>query len=258
MTNKGQSSEVFAALLEWAKKNGPAFLRQVAIFLWENFGDTVVAMGKEQAKKRFHQILSERNILILGDSLSGKTALITYMTTGKPYLIHNNQKIVPDRTLMTAIVDKKVKLDQSAWLRIKEDFPGDIGLGAAHLWRQGVLDLRPAGIIYMLDGRKDNELLTAEIRRIFSNVIAYSKTDDLRALHIFINYGDLWSISNSVRIEKERFIYDLFTKYLQREASTFVDTLQYGTAMTQLSPDATAWPEAERALNHFGAEFSAK
>ena len=127
----------------------PSVLKEIAKWIAEHFGKEIIVLGTDKLKRHWARMFDSRPVLFLGPKSSGKSSLIMFLHTGKPYELEKDGCIhTPDPTLIAAIVDKKVSLQQRKWLHIKQDLPGDKQLREA--WKQAVIDFHPLGIIYMI------------------------------------------------------------------------------------------------------------
>lgn len=208
----------------------------------------------EKLQNQWRKYFMGKNVLIFGHKQAGKTALVTYLQTGKPYQMVDGKIVPPNPTLMTAVVDGTFQLQKGNWLKINADYPGDKQL--RDTWRQAVSDIRPKGIIYMLDGRLDQEGIRREISEIFEfvlNAFEGGGVPDPRALHIFVNFADEWAGTPKEEKELLRFVEDEFGERLDsyRRMADF----KFAVSATQLSPQKTYWAETNRALHIFGADL---
>jgi hypothetical protein len=169
-------------------------LRKIAVWIIQNFGEEIVVYGKNAITKALQYIFKNRIILILGARESGKTSLIHFIHTAKPYIEVDGEKQSPNPTLGAVIVDEEIEVSKSAerkWGKIEKDVSGDF----RDLWKELIAELNPDGIIYMIDGRLENEALKQAVQEIFSDVLSEYKHDlrNLKVLHIFANFADIWS-----------------------------------------------------------------
>lgn len=210
------------------------------------FGDFWAA-GRDQIRHQYARFFEAKNILILGPKQAGKTSLIWLLEKGKPYRKSGQR---PNPTAMAAIIDKKMSRQTANWLKVQKDLPGDEGL--REQWLSAINELEPEGIIYVIDGREE---LFPQLDILFSDVIGKANgqaTEVLRVLHVFVNFSDLWA-QKPLQIRKRvREVEDLL----------FADMSELGydhvfmqVHHTHLNPRATAWPEAETALQAFSTDL---
>ena len=233
------------------------FLAKIAAWIIQNFGEEIVVLGKNAITKTLQYIFKNRVILILGGRESGKTSLIHFMHTGKPYIEVDGERQSPNPTLGAVIVDEEIEVSKSAerkWGKIEKDVSGDF----RDLWKELIAELNPDGIIYMIDGRLENETLKQAVQEIFTDVLSEYKHDlrSLKVLHIFANFADIWSKNPLTETRKINFIKESFEEIrLEYPGMTKLSVM---ASATQLSPKLNAWPETIRALEHFGADLASK
>lgn len=233
------------------------FLTKIAAWLIKNYGEDILIFGKNAIKKSLQYIFKNRVILILGARESGKTSLIHFIHKDKPYIEIDGERQPPNPTLGAVIVDEEIEVSKSAekkWGKIEKDVSGDF----RDLWKQLIAELNPDGIIYMIDGRLENDGLKASIQEIFSDVLSEYKHDlrKLKVLHIFANFTDIWSKNSLTETRKINQIRECFEE--TRLEYPNMTKLSVMASATQLSPKLNAWPEAIRALEHFGADLASK
>jgi hypothetical protein len=233
------------------------FLTKIATWIIQNFGEEIVVLGKNGVTKGLQYIFKKRVILILGVRESGKTSLIHFMHTGKPYIDVDGERQSPNPTLGAVIVDEEIEVSKSAekrWGKIEKDVSGDF----RDLWKQLIAELDPDGIVYMIDGRLENDGLKESIQEIFSDVLSEYKHDlrKLKVLHIFANFADIWSKNSLTETRKINQIRECFEE--TRLEYPNMTKLSVMASATQLSPKLNAWPETIRALEHFGADLASK
>jgi hypothetical protein len=231
----------------------PVWLTSVTSWFAEKFGGKIVAFGLDKIRTKLQSVFATRNILILGDSQTGKSSLILYLTTGKPYQIENGQISAPEKTSGYAVVDKKVTVNDNQ-LVVKMDLAGDQDMRS--LWKMAIEKVRPVGIIYMLNGRLEKDELENEIEEIFDDVLCHYEGNQgagLEAIHLFVNFVDQWGINNVEIRNKLRKISQSFDKRLNSKPSLLY--LRVGVSATQFSPHKDSWIEADRALFSFGSDL---
>ncbi len=232
----------------------PTSLTAIITWLAEKFGSKFIVYSLDKIRSKLQSIFASRNILILGSEQTGKTSLMLLLTTGKPYNIVNGEIQPPEKTLGYAVVDKKFTLNEDQWVKLKRDVPGEEDLRA--YWEQAIEEVRPTGIIYMLDGRLEKEKLEKAIKEIFDEVLYYYEDNagvSLEAFHIFVNFADQWGINLLTTREKLRRIEQMFDKQLAEHKN--LQYIRFRCAETQLSLNKDSWIDAERALFNFGTDL---
>jgi hypothetical protein len=223
------------------------------LLVWAALKERAVIVTINKLQNQWRKYFSGKNVLVFGHKQAGKTALVTYLQSGKPFNLVNGNVVQPNPTLLTAVVDKKFELQEGNWLKLKADLPGDKQL--RDTWLQAIEDVKPDGVIYMIDGRLDRENLTREIDEIFEFVLnAFAeRAPDPKALHIFVNFADVWADTPRKEREVLRWVQDHFENRL--EGYRRMPDFTFDVAATQLSPHKTSWREADRALHRFGADL---
>jgi hypothetical protein len=230
------------------------FAGSVATWLLKTFGLEVLVLLKEGLESQWRRLFASRSVLVLGAPQTGKSSLATFLREGRPYEVVDGQIRPPDPTAAAVIVDKKFALQKGNWLRLARDLPGDADLRAT--WETALTEVRPAGIVYMIDGRLDEAGLRAAVGALFDDVLAfYAKaggTRELLALHVFVNHCD--ALGGGVR---ERAALATVTDEFEarRSGRPELEALRFAASATQLSPNRRAWPEVTRALHRFGADL---
>ena len=198
-------------------------------------------------------MFASRNILILGDKNTGKTSLAWFLQHGKPFQIVKDEIRTPDPTLGVAIIDRKFSLQKGNWLNLKQDVPGDARL--RETWRQAIMDIRPHGVVYMVDGRLEPQHIQEAVDGIFDHVLCHYQEGlrELRTLHVFVNFCDYWLATTASARETLAIVADRFGSRLAEHR--MLQDIRFSAAATHLSPNKSAWPETNRALHHFGADL---
>lgn len=214
------------------------------------FGRDLLILGRDLIQSQWKRAFASRNILILGERQTGKTSLALYLQHGKPFETIDGEKCPPNPTAMVGVLDKKFELQRKNWLKLKQDVPGDLSL--RDTWAQAIHELKPQGLIYMVDGRLDEQGLRDAVSAIAEHVLVLYEDSRgaLAALHVFINFADVW------RLEKPR--HERVAEAALRELlddSPTLSGLRTGVHSTQLSPNQDSWGDIERALHHFGADL---
>jgi hypothetical protein len=158
-----------------------------------------VIVTQDKIKRKYRENFENRNILILGAPEAGKTSLIQLLTTGKPGFITSNGNVRgPDPTTGVVIIGEPADGLDTEQINHRENIPVDVAGDFTGLWRGIIKDINPHGIIYMLDGRRRDQELIADIENIFHHVLSEYpyEAKRLRALHIFINHSDQLSKSD--------------------------------------------------------------
>ena len=220
------------------------------------FGKDILVAAKEGLQSQYRRVFASRNILILGPKQTGKSSLLLFLTKGRPYEVVDGEVRPPAPTALAAIVDEKFALHKGNWLRLKKDVPGDLDL--RDTWAQAIGDIRPHGIIYMIDGRRADDALREDVQGIRGFVLdSYATTGigHLAALHVLVNFADHWATSASEVRRRLRVVRDELEGLI--ETSLAWSSLRIAVAETHLSPNRRAWDETDRALHHFGADLVA-
>lgn len=231
----------------------PVWLTAIASWFAEKFGGKIIAFGLDKIRTRLQSIFASRNILILGDSQTGKSSLILYLTTGKPYRIDKGEILPPEKTLGYAVIDKKIDVNENQ-LSVKRDVPGEQDLRA--FWKIAIDEVKPVGIIYVINGRLEKDEMEQAIQDIFDDVLCHyegSQGAGLEALHVFVNFVDQWGKNNVEVRNKLRKISQSFDKRLASKPS--LQYLRIGVSATQFSRNKDSWVEADRALFSFGSDL---
>jgi hypothetical protein len=140
------------------------FLKEAVKWIVLTFGKDIVVVLRKELQHQWRRMFATRNILILGPKQSGKSSLMQYLTSGRPYEVVDGEIRPPAPTALAAVVDQKFSLQKGNWLRLKRDVPGDVDLRDA--WAQAIADLKPHGIIYMVDGRRGDEEISSDVSGI--------------------------------------------------------------------------------------------
>jgi hypothetical protein len=219
------------------------------------FGKDILVAVKDGLQHQWRRAFAARNILILGPKRTGKSSLMQYLLLGHPYEIVEGEIRPPQPTAMAAVVDAKFAVGKGNWLRLKKDLAGDAGL--RDVWGQAIKDIRPHGIIYMIDGRRDDETLREDVRGIEQYVLAHYAENgigELASIHVFVNFVDQWATSPIEARRRLRVAHDELDAVIAMSPAWA--TLRAGVSGTQLAPvKKNKWDEAERALRHFGADL---
>jgi hypothetical protein len=218
----------------------------------KNFGADILVAVRDGIQSQWRRVFASKNILILGPRQTGKSSLMLFVQSGTPYEVIKGEIRPPDPTAAAMIVDSKFTLQKDNWLKLKKDVPGDLDL--RRTWATAIADIKPIGIIYMIDGRRPREF-AALIDEVFSDVLVHYRTSlgHLLAFHVFINFGDQWATTPSIRREAVAKITELFETRAGDYAA--LAYLRFACSVTQLSPHKRSWEETTRAIYHFGADL---
>lgn len=232
----------------------PTWLLEIIEWFFKTFGQDLLIVAKERLKQEWQRTFTSRNILILGAKQTGKSSLVLYLMKGKPYEMVGRERRAPNPTAMAAIIDHKFKVKTGDWLKIKEDHPGDVGL---RKWAQAIQDIQPHGIIYMIDGRRNQSEITEDIREVFTDVLCHYErgTEELGALHIFVNFADKWVTSPQAERELVSRVVAKFEQ--ERGTRPKLQAIRFSACATQLSMHEDKWDETRRAVHHFAADLKA-
>lgn len=216
-------------------------------------GQEAMVVGKDWLQDRWNRLFASKNILVLGPKGSGKTSLILYLLNGQPYEIDNGEKRPPNPTATAAIIDEKFQLQHANWQKLKKDVPGDPDLRKT--WEQAIREVNPRGIIYMIDGRLDEDDLHEATEAIRGNVLANYEESlrNLSSLHVFLNFADKWADSPGTVRARTNLVRKVLEKNVLEES--LHQNLRTGVSPTQLSPDQHTWQSTRRALYKFGADL---
>lgn len=232
---------------------------QLLMWFIDKHGEKLSVIYNDTLKPRWQKTFSAHPLVILGPRGSGKSSLRVFLEENRPYEVVDGERRSPEPTLGVAIVNTKFQADKDSWLKIKKDVPGDEQLRDS--WYQLIKEVRPHGIIYMLDGRelyKENIIPAAieeHTQTVFTDVLNRFEDADslLRVLYIFVNFSDLWSTGKDAENQVVRQILDELEVRLK--TSGIGKKLRYDVRCVQLCPSKEKWEEVERALDHFGVEF---
>lgn len=221
------------------------WLREVAMPL--------VVLTKDYLQSRWRKAFAARNILILGGKQTGKSSLVQFLRSASPYEITDGDIKAPAPTAMAAVVDCKFSPNKTEWLRLRTDVPGDQDLRAT--WKQAIADVRPHGIIFMIDGRHDAAALVSDVSEIRQDVLSHyiEGAGHLATLHVFLGFCDQWAADPTAVRRRCRAVEDALLEVI--EASSSLSHLRVHVSETQLSPARKSWAEMERALARFAADL---
>jgi hypothetical protein len=223
----------------------------------EHGADVLVWFGTT-LKRVWALRFAKKNIVVLGPKQSGKSSLICYLAEGRPFKMVDGIVRTPDPTGAAVILSEDFKLPDGVGVAVGQDVPGDPVFRTQ--WKDLLQLVRPHGIIYMLDGSLGERAIRAGVDELFRDVLSHYKagSGSLASLHIFLNFADKWRTAPGVEergIECARgFWYEAKSRH--PELGCALDYIRFYIAATHLSPHVKAWPDTDRALNHFSADIS--
>jgi signal recognition particle receptor subunit beta len=226
----------------------------IASWLWELFGKDVEVILVNKMHKAFKSVLNNRDILIFGNKQVGKSSLIQYLQTQKPFVVSKNgqKEILNPTTEVVALIGKKLQISPTSSAKVKFDVPGDRNL--RFMWMEVLEEVNPAGIIYMVDGRKSDRELEAELEELFTDILdKYQSSSNLGAIAIFLNYCDYWASTNKRQVihAKTTNVKNFIINRIDNPEYGLFNRLEVGVYETQLSPKLNDWKEVEGALQEF-------
>ena len=231
-------------------------VKEALAWLLKNFGKQILVVVGDFLQHQWSRLFASRPVMFLGPRQAGKSSLINYLRTGKPYeLDKSGTRRTPDPTALAAIVDEKFSVSQKKWLKIKQDLPGDQALRAQ--WKQAIDDIHPLGIVYLVDG-SDAETVLAEVKDGCREVLDICYPDgprELVAFHVFVSFSDRWATSPQVSRSRQRSVAEVLDDELQ--ARPLFASLRTGVSIVHLSPSADIWSDAKRAVERFGTDIAA-
>lgn len=218
------------------------------------FGKELIFVATETLQHYWRRLFAARDILILGDKQTGKTSLLCYLKDGRPYEIVNGAVVAPAPTAMVAVVDAKFAPQQANWLRLRKDVPGDIDL--REVWEQSIAEVRPHGIVYMIDGRHDDRTLLDDVGTLREFVLSHyqERLGNLAALHVLLNFADQWGTTPAEVRRRQRVVRDALEDLCN--PSPVLMHLKIDANVVQLSPNRKEWDDAKRAMQRFGADLA--
>jgi GTPase SAR1 family protein len=235
----------------------------IAFFSWllNSYGKSVITVAKREVQSRWQYLFHKRNIVILGAAGSGKTSLIYFLKHGKPYQEVDGKVKPPEPTSGAVVIDTNVQISsetRAKWAKIAKDVTGDKEF--RDLWKTTIREIDPHGIIYMVDGRLDNDRFKISVEDIFQDVLSeYTKgSGNLAALHVFLNFADYWAKDRAIRAERARAVDVYFERQMLRSEYRYLQNLKFQVSVVQLSSNRRSWEEAENALEKFGADLMGK
>lgn len=233
-----------------------AILGQAIAWFLKSFGKDLVVISKDRLQHQWARVFNKRPVLFLGPKQAGKSSLISFLRYGKPFELDKAGAVrTPDPTLAAAVIDESVSVQHKKWLQIKQDLPGDQMLRAT--WALAVTDFHPLGIGYIIDAR-DESKIADQVQEACREVLDGCYPDgprELGALHLFLSFSDCWAHSATASRLHQKVARDALEEELAKRP-VFAG-LRTDVAVLHLSPHASDWPDARRALEHFGTDLSA-
>ncbi len=228
-------------------------LSKLIAWIIKTFGKEIAIVIGRELQRIWARLFTNGNFAILGAKGTGKTALLWFLSTGKPFKVVKGRIILPEPTAGAVIVNKAFELQKGNWLSLKKEVGGEVIY--RDLWRQIIADIDPRGIIYMLDGRLDGEALRAAATEAVTDALSHytAQRRSLVAFHVFLSFSDDWATTSSVARRKLDLVSEPIVELIRRHAS--LDNLRFHVSLTELSPARDSWPEIRRALHHFGADL---
>ena len=233
-------------------------------FISANFGTEILVISGNKLTGWAKRLFASSNVLIFGAKATGKSCLVNFMMTGKPYTVsQDGDKVTPAPTGMGAILDSKITLHQNDWHKLKMDFPGDPEL--RHTWKRGIEDFDPNGIVYMMNGQHmvidaviNQKAVETVVTEMFTDVLSFYSTNlrNLKAVCICINFCDLWSHNSTGENRLVRAVRDAIER--QQDANHIFQPLNFSVHATQLWSGSKNWNETKQAIAHLGADLMRK
>lgn len=222
--------------------------------------NSVLILGRDKLTRFWSRNWPSKNVLILGERESGKTALGWMLTEDKPYRTEDGQRVPPSPSLGLAITaDPKGMLtsavisrdSQIQGARVEFDTPGD-PQAQSTTWVQMIDGVDPEGIIYMITGCNNVNKMAEQLDVLANNILTYYASDprNLRVLFIFINFMDKWNDGVGAKAELEMRWRLALSKIVGMKFPG-LGRVRIGVAGTQLNPEKNSWPEAKIAMTQF-------
>ncbi|MCW1967114.1 MAG: hypothetical protein KIH69_003195 [Anaerolineae bacterium] len=210
-----------------------------------------------------------RNVLILGAQGSGKTSLLNYLSSGKPYIedLHGN-RIAPSPTANIAIINEHIddaaNIEKLNWVqrllqapneKLLRDVAGELVTSENEVEKQKLLsifkEIDPHGIIYLIDGRKSGPALKHAVDEAFEYVLARYCAEQrrLRAFHLFVGFCDQMNFDE--RANKLGEVTTLFSLRSRVPTYKWLSQINVSMALTHLNIEANYWQETDTAINQF-------
>jgi hypothetical protein len=218
-------------------------------YLIDKYGKKIIVWVSEKIARKYRKYFRSKNILILGAARSGKTSLINFLATGRPYQLREDVKESPNPTSGAVVVGKRAEVAEGQHVTVSKDVGGEF----RHLWGELIRELQPEGIIYMIDGRLQEAGLREALTELDNDVLSHFKDDrhSLIALHVFLNFVDKWGKKPAEIRQHTRLVSDALDAVIDKRPA--LERIRRDVSETQLNPDADAWPETNRAIHRFGA-----
>jgi hypothetical protein len=230
------------------------------VFGWL-FGQ-VTGISVDDLKARWRKRFSRQNILILGAKGTGKTSLLYLMRFDAPYRIVDGKRVAPNPTSgeenVFYIYDEDTFLEEeNTPVRVQTDLSGD--QSNRDVWRDNIQKFLPPGILYLIDGRLEEEKLAGAVSEVLAHVLSSYDRDNpqLRVLHLLLNFSDIWSDGDVDKQDtKEKFVRKIFKQALVEQYPTW--RLSSRVTSIQLSPQENDWEDAKNALEAFADDLGRK
>lgn len=232
-------------------------LASVASFSWllNAYGKKIIG----EISSRFRYIFEKRNILIFGPKGAGKTSLLWYLKDGQPFKVKGGEIVKPNPTGNVVVIGRNVQLSQhmkrpqAQYANVPADVGGDQIYRDA--WKDLTTEIDPDGIIYMVNGSLTGDEFKESVEDLFEDVLSVYKNrrGRLNAVHVFLNFGDIWARNLRVQKDKEHAVENYILSQLGEYK--FLKGLRIGVSTTQLSPERNEWESTGRALHRFASDF---
>jgi hypothetical protein len=192
-------------------------------------------------------------VLFLGPVGGGKTSLTRYLVEGRP-----PRDIVPTLPGPPEEIERKREIGERRGAdRTVIHLPHDVSGESREFWRRILVSVDPCGLIILIDGASSYETFRNEYREALDDIApVYARGGrNLRVVYTFLNKCDQWQQQNARKLRLTAIVNDEIARVI--DGCPALAKVQWGTAETQLNPDATAWPEVDHALNHFRTDLKA-
>lgn len=239
----------------------PISLGAAALVFWlvgystrtgHEMANSVMVFGRNQFTSFWSRNWPSMNVLILGERNSGKTALGWMLTEGTPYKMVDGKKEPPTPTaaLVTAS-DLRVILSRESVVqgaKVTHDVAGE----AVMDWLKLIDDVDPEGIVYMIEGNWDLNIMAEQLNILANNILTYysNETRKLRVLYLSINHMDSWGQENGSKAALEKQWRAGLLNLIDRDFPA-IKGVRIRVAGTQLNPNKISWPEAKIAMTQF-------
>lgn len=214
-----------------------------------------VKEGINQITIKYRHHFEDRDFLILGVKQVGKSVMNLFLKTGRPLNLDGTrpeETVGSQKPIAGVYVNNDLNLE---FMRSSERVSEDVGGEHTEIWKELIERINPHGIVYMVDVRTKSDDLSELVNDIFIHVLSqYTKgLRNLRALHIFVNFCDL--VSPHEAHSKSQAISNYFRKEFSNPRYKHLERLKTQVAPVSLDPEASEWPEIEKALEQFGLDM---